>query len=82
VRVSGRKRYNNPFIGLITLDYETFTLTADPGQTMFIFHAEPDSDDARSLFLLARIADGDQAGREATGRSAVAGSGFSADDST
>jgi transcriptional regulator with XRE-family HTH domain len=31
-RISGRKRYNNPFIGLITLDYETFTVNADPGR--------------------------------------------------
>jgi len=55
-RISGRKRYNNPFIGLITLDYETFTVNADPGQTMFVFRAEPGSSDEHSLLLLAQIA--------------------------
>jgi hypothetical protein len=53
-RISGRKRYNNPFIGLIVLEYETFTVNADPGQTMFVYPAEPGSSDERSLLLLAR----------------------------
>jgi transcriptional regulator with XRE-family HTH domain len=57
-RTSGRKRYNNPFIGLIALDYETFTVNADPGQTMFVFRAEPGSGDEHSLLLLAAIAVG------------------------
>jgi transcriptional regulator with XRE-family HTH domain len=55
-RTGGRKRYDNPFIGPITLDYETFTVTADPSQTMFVFHAEPGSSDAQMLLLLAQIA--------------------------
>ena len=59
-RTSGRKRYSNPFIGLITLDYETFTVNADPGQTMFVFRAEPGSGDEHSLLLLAEIAAGNQ----------------------
>lgn len=63
-RISGRKRYNNPFIGLITLHCETFTLTVDPGQSMFVFRAEPDSSDAHSLRLLAQIATGNQSGGE------------------
>ena len=59
-RISGRKRYNNPFIGLITLDYETFTVNADPGQTMFVFRADPGSSDEHALLLLAEIAAGSQ----------------------
>jgi transcriptional regulator with XRE-family HTH domain len=59
-RTSGRKRYNNPFIGLITLNYETFTVNAEPGQTMFVFRAEPGSSDEHSLLLLAQIAVGSQ----------------------
>ena len=47
--ISGSKRYNNPFIGPITLHYETFTVNADPGQTMFVFRAEPGSSDEHSL---------------------------------
>ena len=59
-RTSGRKRYNNPFIGLISLVYETFTVNADPGQTMFVFRAEPSSSDEHSLVLLAEITAGGQ----------------------
>ena len=55
-RISGRKRYNNPFIGLITLEYATFTVNVDPDQTLFIFSAEPGSSDEHSLRLLAEIA--------------------------
>jgi transcriptional regulator with XRE-family HTH domain len=57
-RVSGRKRYNNLFVGLITLDYETFTVNADPGQTMFVFRAEPGGTDEQALLRLAQIAAG------------------------
>lgn len=57
-RVGGRKRYNNSFIGVIALDYETFTVNADPGQTMLVFRAEPGSDDEQALLRLARIAAG------------------------
>ena len=55
-RISGRKRYSNPFIGLIAVDYETFTVNADPGQTLFVFHAEPGSADEKSLLRLRHIA--------------------------
>jgi transcriptional regulator with XRE-family HTH domain len=68
---SGSKRYNNPFIGLITLDYETFTVNTDPGQTMFVFRAEPDSGDEHSLLLLAEIAAGNPS-RETEGGSSDA----------
>ena len=52
-------------VGLIALDYETFTVDADPGQTMFVFRAEPGSSDEHSLLLLAAIA----AGKDTTVRS-------------
>lgn len=60
-RASGRKRYNNPFVGLISLSYETFTVNAAPGQSMFAFHADPGSSDEHSLLLLAEIAAEDTA---------------------
>jgi hypothetical protein len=47
-----------PFIGLITLDYETFTVNTDPGQTMFVFRAEAGSSHEDSLLSLAQIATG------------------------
>jgi hypothetical protein len=56
-RVTGRKRYANPFVGTITLDFETFSVNQDPGQTLFIFHAQPGSHDEQALGLLAAIAD-------------------------
>jgi transcriptional regulator with XRE-family HTH domain len=62
-RITGSKRYNNPFVGLITLDYEAFTVNTDPGQTMFIFHAKPGSSDERSLLLLTDIAADDKSGK-------------------
>jgi transcriptional regulator with XRE-family HTH domain len=55
-RVGGRKRYNNPFIGLITLEYETFTVNAEPSQTMFVFRADPGHGDERLLLRLAQLA--------------------------
>jgi hypothetical protein len=40
-------------------------VNADPGQTMFVFRAEPGSSDEHSLLLLAAIA----AGKDTTVRS-------------
>lgn len=54
-----------------TLDYETFTVNADPGQTMFAFRAEPDTGDEHSLLLLAEIAAANQS-RETEGGSSDA----------
>jgi transcriptional regulator with XRE-family HTH domain len=66
-RINGRKRYSNPFIGLIALGYETFTVNADPRQIMFIFRAEPGSSDESSLLLLAQIAADNQSGKTEDG---------------
>ena len=57
-RVTGRKRYANPFVGTIALDYETFSVNQDPGQTLFVFHAEPGSPDEHALGVLTTIAAG------------------------
>ena len=51
-RVTGRKRYRHSTAGVITLDYETFTVNADPGQTLFVFHADPGSSDEKALLGL------------------------------
>jgi transcriptional regulator with XRE-family HTH domain len=55
-RDAGRKRYNNPFVGLVTLGYESFGVNGHAGQTLFVFHAEPGSSDEQSLALLAGMA--------------------------
>lgn len=54
-RISGRKRYNNPFIGVITVYFETFTVNAEPGQTLYVFRADPGSGDEDSLRRLEEI---------------------------
>jgi transcriptional regulator with XRE-family HTH domain len=59
-RATGRKRYNNPFVGPIALGYESFAVNGHPGQTLFVFHAEPGSRDQQSLALLAGIANNER----------------------
>jgi transcriptional regulator with XRE-family HTH domain len=52
-RTSGTKQYNNPLVGLITLNYESLTVTGATGQTLNIFTAEAGSADEEALRLLA-----------------------------
>jgi transcriptional regulator with XRE-family HTH domain len=54
-RTAGVKRYDNPLVGEIELDYQTFAVTGAVGQTLFLFTAEPGSKHADSLRLLASI---------------------------
>ena len=54
-RTSGTKRYRNPLVGPIDLQYQTFSVTGTIGQTLFLFSAEPGSADEQSLRLLAAI---------------------------
>ena len=54
-RGSGQKRYDTALAGAITLRYETFTVVAAPGQTLFIFHADPGGTDEQTLRLLTSI---------------------------
>lgn len=58
-RTHGTKTFTNPFVGAVTLDYETFHLTDAPGQTLFVFFPQPGSTDEQSLTLLAGLAHGD-----------------------
>ncbi|MFI0449731.1 helix-turn-helix domain-containing protein [Actinomadura sp. 6N118] len=53
-----RKRYavlrlNHPLVGELTLAYETFRLADNPEQTLVTYHAEPGSESAAALRLLA-----------------------------
>ena len=57
-RGPGRKRYGNPFVGPITLGYESFGVNGRAGQTLFVFYAEPGSGDGQPLTLPAGIAEG------------------------
>ncbi|MCW2700499.1 MAG: transcriptional regulator, family [Blastococcus sp.] len=50
---TGTKRYHHPVVGDLTLAYEGMALTADPGQTLFTFTAEPGSPSQQALAFLA-----------------------------
>ncbi|MDH6121858.1 transcriptional regulator with XRE-family HTH domain [Kitasatospora sp. GAS204A] len=49
----GTKNLHHPVVGPLALRYETFALPADPDQTLLTYHAEPASNSAESLRLLA-----------------------------
>ncbi len=50
---SGTKRFTHPVIGTVALAYEELVITADPGQVLMIYTAEPGSPSAERLRLLA-----------------------------
>ncbi|MFF1632274.1 helix-turn-helix transcriptional regulator [Leifsonia sp. NPDC058248] len=50
---AGTKRFHHPIVGELTLAYEEFAITAEPGHILLIYTAEPGSPSAESLRLLA-----------------------------
>jgi transcriptional regulator with XRE-family HTH domain len=50
---TGTKRFRHPVVGDLTLVYEELAITADPGQVLLIYSAEPGSPSADRLRLLA-----------------------------
>lgn len=50
---SGQKRFHHPVVGEVTLVYEELAITAEPGQVLLIYSAEPGSPSAERLRLLA-----------------------------
>ncbi|MDT0414258.1 helix-turn-helix transcriptional regulator [Streptomyces sp. DSM 41982] len=48
----GTKVFRHPLVGELTLSYETLRLPDDPGQSLFVYHAEPGSPSAEALRLL------------------------------
>lgn len=51
----GRKTFNNPLVGPLTLQVESFAMSGADRQILFVFYADPDSEDGRSLQLLAQL---------------------------
>ena len=50
---TGAKRLHHPAVGDLDLTYEAMELTADPGLTLLVYTAEPDTTSADGLALLA-----------------------------
>ena len=50
---TGTKRFIHPVVGELTLAYEEFALTGEPGLVMLVYTAEPGSPSAERLALLA-----------------------------
>ncbi|TDN91929.1 helix-turn-helix transcriptional regulator [Microbacterium sp. BK668] len=50
---SGTKRFHHPVVGELILAYEELAITAEPGQIMMVYSAEPGSASAERLRLLA-----------------------------
>lgn len=55
---AGTKRFHHPVVGDLTLVYEELAITAEPGQVLLIYSAEPGSPSAERLRLLASWAAG------------------------
>jgi transcriptional regulator with XRE-family HTH domain len=49
---SGTKRFHHPLVGDLTLDFESLDLPGDPGQTLLVYTAEPNSPSQQALNLL------------------------------
>lgn len=50
---AGTKRFQHPLVGELTLAYEELAITAEPGNVLLVYSAEPDSPSAERLALLA-----------------------------
>lgn len=53
---AGTKRFHHPDVGELTLAYEEFAITAEPGHVLMVYTAEPGSPSAEKLRLLESLA--------------------------
>ena len=55
-RMSGRKTFNHPEVGVIELDWERLTVPGADGRVLMVYSAEPGTPAATALTLLATLA--------------------------
>ena len=55
-RMSGRKTFNHPEVGVIELDWERLTVPGTGGQVLMVYSAQPGTPAATALTLLATLA--------------------------
>jgi transcriptional regulator with XRE-family HTH domain len=55
-KTGGRKTYDHPLVGELTLEYQSFQVPASGGQLLLVYSAPPGSPAEQSLALLATIA--------------------------
>jgi transcriptional regulator with XRE-family HTH domain len=60
-RADGTKRIKHPIVGQVEVRYETFAINGTDGQTLVVYHCEPDSASAHALALLSGIIAGEAA---------------------
>jgi transcriptional regulator with XRE-family HTH domain len=73
-RTEGSKRYLTQLVGPIALEFVTFSVNGADGQTLYVFYAEPGSEDEHALAHLAAAAAQQspvRARRDPDGREAV-----------
>jgi len=65
---TGTKRFHHPVVGELTLAFEELAITAEPGQVLLVYTAEPASPSAERLRLLASWGADEDARDVAAGR--------------
>jgi transcriptional regulator with XRE-family HTH domain len=55
-RMSGRKSFNHPEVGMVELDWERLTIPGAGGQVLMVYSAEPRTPAATALTLLSTLA--------------------------
>ncbi|TDQ02463.1 MULTISPECIES: helix-turn-helix domain-containing protein [Microbacteriaceae] len=70
---TGTKRFHHPVVGDVTLAFEELAVTAEPGHVVLVYTAEPGSESAQKLRLLASWAAEHPAAQEGIAAAALGG---------